>query len=185
MTDTKKARGRPRSFDKDAGLAIAQSLFNAHGYQEVSVADLCAALGVKPPSLYAAYGSKRELFEQVMTRYLAGFYDDLSPVFAAAASPEALRRTVLSTSIKRYCADGYGCLVLSNLNNIEDPDLRAILAGVTEDSRTAMQERLEQLGCPAQEAQTQVMAISVAMMGYSAAARSGVPQAELLRTLEV
>ncbi|GGN23278.1 TetR/AcrR family transcriptional regulator [Streptomyces fuscichromogenes] len=37
--------------------------------QGTSVADLTAAMGIRPPSLYAAFGNKRQLFEKVLERY--------------------------------------------------------------------------------------------------------------------
>ena len=62
-------RGRPRSFDKDAALARAMEVFWAKGYEGASMADLTAAMGIASPSLYAAFGSKEELFRQALTLY--------------------------------------------------------------------------------------------------------------------
>src|SRR6218665_82045 len=54
-------RKRRPAFDREQGVEIAQKLFHARGYDAVGAADLTAALGIVPPSLYAAYGSKAEL----------------------------------------------------------------------------------------------------------------------------
>ncbi len=40
-----------------------------HGYEATSIASLTAAMGIRPPSLYAAFGDKRRLFEEVVERY--------------------------------------------------------------------------------------------------------------------
>jgi AcrR family transcriptional regulator len=61
-----RPRGRPRLLDRDAGLAAAARLFWQHGYEGTSIADLTAAMGVSPPSLYAAFGSKEELYRQAI-----------------------------------------------------------------------------------------------------------------------
>lgn len=71
MIDTKidaplRKRGRPRLLDKEAGLEIAATLFWEHGYEGTSIADLTQAMGVTPPSLYATYGSKEELYRQAL-----------------------------------------------------------------------------------------------------------------------
>jgi AcrR family transcriptional regulator len=62
-------RGRPRSFDKGEALARAMEVFWAKGYEGASMADLTAAMGVASPSLYAAFGSKEELFRQALELY--------------------------------------------------------------------------------------------------------------------
>lgn len=56
-------RGRPRLLDKQAGLEIAARLFWEHGYEGTSIADLTKAMGIAPPSLYAAFGSKEQLYQ--------------------------------------------------------------------------------------------------------------------------
>lgn len=62
-------RGRPRAFDRDAALAAAMELFWQRGFSATSMADLCAAMGINAPSLYAAFGSKEALYEAALTRY--------------------------------------------------------------------------------------------------------------------
>src|SRR5919106_1320568 len=62
-------RGRPRSFDKDAALGRAMEVFWVKGYEGSSMSDLTAAMGIASPSLYAAFGSKEELFRQALKHY--------------------------------------------------------------------------------------------------------------------
>lgn len=41
------------------------------GYEGASIADLTEAMGITAPSLYAAFGSKAELYQQALARYQA------------------------------------------------------------------------------------------------------------------
>jgi AcrR family transcriptional regulator len=52
-------RGRPRTFDRSAALGDAMRV----------MADLTRAMGINSPSLYAAFGSKEELFREAVTLY--------------------------------------------------------------------------------------------------------------------
>ncbi len=66
MSESVSKRGRPRLLDKEAGLEIAARLFWQHGYEGTSIADLTKAMGITPPSLYAAFGSKEQLYQQAL-----------------------------------------------------------------------------------------------------------------------
>jgi AcrR family transcriptional regulator len=71
MESPSKLRGRPRSFDREAALERAMLLFWEHGYEATSLSQLTAAMGISPPSLYAAFGDKQALFLQAVDRYVA------------------------------------------------------------------------------------------------------------------
>ncbi|MFF7211926.1 TetR/AcrR family transcriptional regulator [Streptomyces sp. NPDC008238] len=64
------ARGRPRQFEVDDVLQAALNVFWAKGYEGTTMADLTEATGLKPGSVYAAFGSKAGLFKQVVDRYV-------------------------------------------------------------------------------------------------------------------
>jgi AcrR family transcriptional regulator len=68
---TVATRGRPRGFDTDAALDRAIVVFWREGYDGASLAELTEAMSITATSLYAAFGSKRQLFETAFTRYLA------------------------------------------------------------------------------------------------------------------
>ncbi|QWK80844.1 TetR/AcrR family transcriptional regulator [Ochrobactrum sp. BTU1] len=70
MKQEKNKGGRPRGFDRDGAIEIAMHLFWMHGYEGVSLTMLTEAVGIAPPSLYAAFGSKAGLYREALDRYL-------------------------------------------------------------------------------------------------------------------
>ena len=62
--------GRPREFDRDAALEAAMLLFWRKGFATTSMNELCDAMGVRSPSLYAAFGSKEALYLEAMEHYV-------------------------------------------------------------------------------------------------------------------
>ncbi|GGP96070.1 TetR/AcrR family transcriptional regulator [Shewanella ulleungensis] len=70
MTITKAACvGRPRGFDIDIALEQALNVFWRNGYEGTSLNELTEAMGIKKPSLYAAFGNKEQLFFKAIDLY--------------------------------------------------------------------------------------------------------------------
>jgi AcrR family transcriptional regulator len=70
--ETEKKMGRPISFDKEAALDAAMRAFWERGYEGTSIARLTEAMGLNPPSIYAAFGDKKSLFQLAAERYADG-----------------------------------------------------------------------------------------------------------------
>ena len=64
-----RRRGRPRQYDPERALANAAQAFWKYGYAATSLDDLVAATGMNRPSLYAAFGDKRDLYLKTLDRY--------------------------------------------------------------------------------------------------------------------
>jgi AcrR family transcriptional regulator len=62
--------GRPRTFDRDVALEAAMLVFWRKGYPAASMNDLCDAMGIRSPSLYAAFGSKEALYLEAIDHYV-------------------------------------------------------------------------------------------------------------------
>jgi TetR/AcrR family transcriptional repressor for divergent bdcA len=94
-------------------LDQAQALFHAQGYEGVGVAALAEAMGINPPSLYAAFGSKTALYAEVLDRYSRA-----SPLTEPLAIPGVEPADALVGLLRKaaciYAADPAtaGCLVL-------------------------------------------------------------------------
>ncbi|ABD87458.1 TetR/AcrR family transcriptional regulator [Rhodopseudomonas palustris] len=65
------AMGRPRAFNADKALDEAMEIFWRHGYEGATIAQLTDVMGINPPSLYAAFGSKEGLLRAALDRYTA------------------------------------------------------------------------------------------------------------------
>ncbi|NDL63770.1 TetR/AcrR family transcriptional regulator [Acerihabitans arboris] len=112
------ARGRPRGFDRQAALAAAMKLFWQKGYTATSMADLYQAMGINSPSLYAAFGSKEDLFLDAIGYYETCIAPQIwSPLDYAASAREGVREW-LKSSAEILTRDDFprGCMVtLSNV----------------------------------------------------------------------
>lgn len=109
----KRPPGRPRSFDPTEALETAMLLFWRHGYEGVSIAQLTDAMGIKSASLYAAFGSKEQLYRKALQHYLGGL--GRIGVSSLATSPTAREgiALVLREAAKAFTRPDYppGCMV--------------------------------------------------------------------------
>ncbi len=111
--------GRPREFDRDAALVRACDLFWQRGYEGVSMADLAATLGLASARIYAAFGSKEELFREAVQLYES--HDGGFPDRALLEEPTAYRaiERMLREGIELYTRKRgrLGCMVVSAATN--------------------------------------------------------------------
>ncbi len=82
---------RPREFDLDMALNRAMDAFWTKGYEATSLDELCATTGLGRSSLYAAFGSKRRLYFEVLERYERMAVDRVA---AALAGPLPIREAI-------------------------------------------------------------------------------------------
>jgi TetR/AcrR family transcriptional repressor of nem operon len=61
--------GRIREFDEEKVLDAAMQLFWEKGYEATSLSDLTSRMGIQRPSIYSAFGGKKELFEAALRKY--------------------------------------------------------------------------------------------------------------------
>jgi mycofactocin system transcriptional regulator len=89
-------RGRPRSASPDAVSAVALDLFAERGFEETTLDDVAAAVGVSRRTLLRYYPSKNDLVWGAFSEHL----DRLRAMLAAAPADEplmdVLRRGVLA-----------------------------------------------------------------------------------------
>jgi len=101
--------GRPREFDIDEALERAMQVFWERGYEGVSLTDLTKAMGITKPSLYAAFGDKKELFRRALERYTEGPADYGTRALeepTARGVAEAVLRGAVRTTTRPGCPAG-------------------------------------------------------------------------------
>ncbi|MFF4361748.1 TetR/AcrR family transcriptional regulator [Streptomyces sp. NPDC001604] len=124
-----KPRGRPRSFDRETALEKAVMAFWEHGYEATSVSDLTRVMGIGAPSLYAAFGDKRALFDEVVTVYGARYGSFADRALAEEPTARAAVERMLREAAAEYTAPGrpHGCLVIHAATNCTSPEVEASL----------------------------------------------------------
>lgn len=86
------AMGRPRAFCREQALDNAMEVFWRKGYEGATLAELTRAMGINPPSLYAAFGNKEGLFKASLDRYSARIEAYLRDILSAPTAREVASR---------------------------------------------------------------------------------------------
>lgn len=134
--------GRPREFDTEKALDKALDVFWRHGYEGASISELTQAMGISPPSLYAAFGNKEKLFRSALDRYAEvrqQHWTDLMKEPTARAMMERLFALVIDF----YATEGNpNCCMLVKLQTAEcDKVMAEQLSAKRAESEAMLLER--------------------------------------------
>jgi TetR/AcrR family transcriptional regulator, transcriptional repressor for nem operon len=123
---------RPRQFDPDVAVGRAMDLFWRKGYGATSPQDLVDELGMGKGSLYAAFGSKRELFALALDRYREEQGDTLTEVINQPGPVLQRLRSALQLIVDANALDPdrRGCLAVNTA-----AELAGVDADATDDVR--------------------------------------------------
>jgi AcrR family transcriptional regulator len=106
--------GRPREFDLDAALDEAMEVFWRRGYEGATIAELTGAMGINPPSLYAAFGSKEGLLKAALDRYTSQRNECMAEILSAPTAREVAERGLLKLAdLQTDPANPPGCLLVA------------------------------------------------------------------------
>ncbi|WP_372345575.1 TetR/AcrR family transcriptional regulator [Streptomyces sp. KL116D] len=181
-----KQRGRPRSFDRETALEKAMRAFWENGYEATSVSDLTREMGIGAPSLYAAFGDKRSLFEEVVRVY--GVTHGSGPGRALTEEPTARGAIarLLREAADEFTAPGHphGCLVIHAATNCTTPEVEQALREQRGASLAAIEDRLRQgLDAgelpPGTDTAALTRFVGAVFQGMSQQSRDGASRAEL------
>lgn len=145
---TGKAPGRPSNFDRDIALDAALRLFWARGYQATSIAALTSAMGIQPPSLYAAFGDKRALFLECVRLYGERHEGDVRLAFVEEPTARRAVDRMLHALAAKYTDPTHppGCLVIGALatHAPENADVADELRALRNGFKQGLADRIQQ-----------------------------------------
>src|SRR5215813_11194190 len=132
-----KRRGRPRAYQPDVALAKALELFRKDGFAATSLDDLSAATGMNRPSLYGAFGDKRELFIKSYQRYRDDARAAMTNVFRDEMPIRKRLERIYSIALDIYLSgeSPRGCFTVMTAASeaVFDPQIRTmVLEGFVE-----------------------------------------------------
>lgn len=186
---TARPAGRPRSFDRDVALREAACLFWQHGFSGTSTRTLAATLGISSSSLYAAFGTKAELFDEAVRTYALRY----SAIYADAVAEPSIERVIerlLMDSIEEFsrAEEGHpGCLTSSAVmaDTSATLDVRTYVADLQCSDEARLRARIERAMVNGDLAATTDPAMLAGLVqtlwqGLSARSELGATRAELI-----
>ena len=133
-----RRRGRPRAYEPEVALARALDLFRKDGFAATSLDDLSAATGMNRPSLYGAFGDKRELYIKAYQRYREDARAAMIDIFRDEAPIRKRLERIYAVALGIYLSGESGprgCFTVMTAASeaVSDPEIRAmVLEGFVE-----------------------------------------------------
>jgi TetR/AcrR family transcriptional regulator, copper-responsive repressor len=184
-----KRRGRPRAYEPDVALGKALDLFRKDGLAATSLDDLSAATGMNRPSLYGAFGDKRELYIKSYQRYRADARAAMIEIFKGEIPIRERLKRIFAAALDIYLSGEFGprgCFTVMTAASeaVADPEIRAmVLDGFSELDKafaSCFRRAKEKGELPSSADPTVLAQLSSATIHTIAIrARAGVPRKEL------
>src|SRR5204863_614360 len=182
-----KKRGRPRAYDPAMAVARAAETFWKAGYAGTSLDDLVEATGMNRPSLYAAFGDKRDLYLKTLEHYRDEGRELARHALAGKPTLRVFLKRFYGKALDLYLQDGpRGCYSIGTAATVAavDDQVRAFLADSMRSTDSFLKHQIEkakQRGEIAQAADPAALAYlaSGTLHTLAVRARAGLPRKEL------
>ena len=153
------------------------------------MADLVSAMGIASASIYAAFGSKEDLFREAVSLYKTGEGGFADRAFKEEPTARRAIERMLRDAVETYTRPGrpHGCMVVQSATNYSEGNeaVAKWMAGHRRARTASIVARLQKAqadGELAENANTQALGdyFAVFLHGLSVQARDGVPKERLL-----
>lgn len=127
-----KRRGRPRAYEPEVALGKALDLFRREGFAATSLDDLSAVTGMNRPSLYGAFGDKRELYIKTFQRYRDDARVAMADLFRQDMPLRRRLERIYAAALDIYLSGESGprgCFTVMTAGSeaVADPEIRAMV----------------------------------------------------------
>jgi AcrR family transcriptional regulator len=143
----KRARGRPKNFDRAVALRQAMKLFWERGYEGASFDDLTAAMGISPSSFYNSFRSKEHLYQEATEAYMAASGEWFIGELNADTDTKTAFHRLLMAAAREFTRDDLptGCMISLACTQVPPAlmCMRDKMIGYREAAQSAMAARIQ------------------------------------------
>jgi AcrR family transcriptional regulator len=184
-----RRRGRPPAFDRNEVLARAAATFWRLGYEGASIADLTEAMGITPQSLYAAFGSKADLYKEALAQYQQTIGSFTARALTEERNAADAFVRLLRDSAREFGKAGrpQGCMVSTAILACasENQPMAEHVAGLRAGTLASFKDRIERgiaegYFRPGTDAMALARYLGAIIQGMSVQARDGATEEELI-----
>jgi len=161
--------------------------FWRYGYETTSISELTAAMGVTAPSIYTAFGDKKQLFLEAMRLY-AGSTEDLERSLSTADTARDAVEGMLDVAVNLFTGKSTppGCLLASATasGSKDSIDVQAAVTSVRSEIMKLICVRIKQdikkgILPPSTDAAALAAFVIALVQGMSVLARDGMKRKQL------
>jgi AcrR family transcriptional regulator len=137
--------GRPKGFCEKAALHAAMLVFAEKGFENASLADLTAAMGINRFSMYASFGNKEQLYVKAMDAFNDQRQQGVIETLAGPSARAGIEQLLMGVA-ERFTDTGHGVCFVTQApltTEVVSDDTRKLMAKRRAEVETAIRHRLE------------------------------------------